>query len=173
MPLDSDIAPGEAALLRSAFAANVFVDATDLTPTTVNDVHVRIDGHFGAAEGAASDDEPDGAEREGDERWAAIPFIYALGLLSFRDAGARGASVETFRDDDVWTTSDMAECLSYECGELHFYADYVRGRCMKTRVVVRPDGTFSIETTNRRDAALRWIERIQGKTRAAPPERAN
>jgi hypothetical protein len=125
-------------LLRSAFAADVSVDATDLTPTTSDDLHVRIDGHFGAAEGAASDDEPDDTEREGDERWAALPLIYALGLLSFRDAGPRGDSIASFRNDDAWTTNDMVERLRYERGELHFDADYVRGRCMRTRVVVRP-----------------------------------
>jgi hypothetical protein len=169
----SDDAPGEAALLRAAFAADVSVDATDFTPTPANDLHVRIDGHFGTADEADDGEEPDSASREGDEAWAALPFLYTVGLLSFRDAGPRGASIDSFQNDDAWTTNDLVECLRYERGELHFYADYVRGRCMKTRVVVRPDGTFSIETTNRRDAALRWLERIQGTTATAPQEQAN
>ena len=34
--------------------------------------------------------------------------------------------------------------LSFRSGELHLDTDYVRGRRMKTRVVVRPDGTATL-----------------------------
>ena len=34
---------------------------------------------------------------------------------------------------------------------------------MKTRVVVRPDGTGTVETIGRGKAALRWIARLKGE----------
>ena len=41
--------------------------------------------------------------------------------------------------------------------------DYVRGRMMKTDVTVFPDGRFTLTTTNRGEAASRWVTQIQGK----------
>jgi len=35
--------------------------------------------------------------------------------------------------------------------------DYVRGRMMKTDVTVFPDGRFTLTTTNRGEAASRWV----------------
>jgi hypothetical protein len=57
----------------------------------------------------------------------------------------------------------MLRHLRFERGELHFYADYVRGRCMKTTVIVRSDGTFMLDAVNRGEAATRWIAKLQGK----------
>jgi hypothetical protein len=48
-------------------------------------------------------------------------------------------------------------------GELHFDADYIRGRRVKTHIVVRSNGTCTIETVGRGKAALRWLERLRGK----------
>jgi len=42
----------------------------------------------------------------------------------------------------------------------------LRGRCVKTNIVVRRDGTVVVETRGRSDVALRWIERLQGKKQA-------
>ena len=49
--------------------------------------------------------------------------------------------------------------------------DYVRGRMMKTAVTVFPDGRFTLTTTNRGEAASRWVTQIQGKKvlRPVPP----
>lgn len=58
---------------------------------------------------------------------------------------------------------DMLRGLRFERGELHFHADYVRGRCIKTTVIVRADGTFLLESVNRGEAATRWIAKLQGK----------
>ena len=41
--------------------------------------------------------------------------------------------------------------------------DYVRGRMMKTTVTVSPDGRFTLTTTNRGEAANRWVAQLQGK----------
>jgi len=77
---------------------------------------------------------------------------------------ARGARLDIhFEESDDWSAADMQRHLRYLYGSLSFYADYVRGRMMKTSVTVRPDGRFTIETTNRGEAATRWVPRLQGK----------
>jgi len=53
--------------------------------------------------------------------------------------------------------------LEYQPGELRFSADYIRGRCMKTDVTVRPDGTATLHTRCRGEAATRWVARLKGK----------
>jgi hypothetical protein len=55
------------------------------------------------------------------------------------------------------------ECLRFVRGELHFDADYIRGRRIKTRVAVRANGTVRLETIGRGKAALRWLEQLKGK----------
>jgi hypothetical protein len=55
------------------------------------------------------------------------------------------------------------ECLRFVRGELHFEADYIRGRRIKTRVAVRANGTVRLETIGRGKAALRWLEQMKGK----------
>ena len=47
--------------------------------------------------------------------------------------------------------------------ELAFYAAYVRGRCMKTETRVKADGTFTLDTTIRGEAATRWVARPPGQ----------
>lgn len=64
-----------------------------------------------------------------------------------------------FEAKDDWSAGDMLRRLRFERGELRFYADYVRGRCMKTKIVIRKDGTFMLDTVNRGEAATRWIAR--------------
>jgi hypothetical protein len=51
----------------------------------------------------------------------------------------------------------------FDHGRLHFYADYVRGRCLKTTVDIDKDGKIVVETVNRGEAATRWISKLQGK----------
>jgi hypothetical protein len=144
---------GERELLRSALALSLTVEETDITPTVdATNMVVRIRGRFGGRDG--------GSGGEGDESWGAIPLIFAIGALSFEDAGPRGASQDDFEPEDVWAVADLLAGIRYVRGDLHFYADYVRGRCMKTRVVVNRDGGFEIETVNRADAATRWIARL-------------
>ncbi len=45
-------------------------------------------------------------------------------------------------------------------GELHFDADYILGRRVKTRIAVRANGTVMLETIGRGKAVLRWLERM-------------
>ncbi len=71
--------PIEHELLRNAVAAEVTVTSTEVSPTSTGDRYVRIEGRLG-------DDEESHAE------WAALGFIYALGVLSFAAARPRGVS---------------------------------------------------------------------------------
>lgn len=73
-----------------------------------------------------------------------------------------------FVSTDEWSAADLLRHFRFEHGELFFAADYVRGRCVKTTIHVRSDGTFRLETINRGEAATRWIARLQGKRILAP-----
>ena len=93
----------------------------------------------------------------------ALSLIYTLGMLSFHDARPRGVSGQWFEAADQWSAADMLRHLEFRRGELQFYADYVRGRCLKTTVDVASDGKVLLETVNRGQAATRWVDRIRGR----------
>jgi hypothetical protein len=95
--------------------------------------------------------------------WASFGLIFALAVLSFADARPRGLSDKDFVDDDEFTIGDLFECLNFVSGELRFSSDYLRGRCMKTDIVMRKDGQLTLSTRNRGQSALRWLDRLQGK----------
>ena len=153
---EQDEPPIEYELLRQATLAEIGVTDTRINPTSADDKHVRIEGRLGL-------EEDEDGEPVNDAEHYAFGFIYALGVLSFADARPRGVSGMHFEEKDDWTVGDMLRRLRFERGELHFYADYVRGRCVKTTVVVRADGTFMLDTVNRGEAATRWIAKLQGK----------
>jgi hypothetical protein len=140
----------EQELLRDAVTAEIKVTKTNANPTPGDDWHVVIEARVGD-------------EEETDVEWAAFGLIFALGLLSFADARPRGMSENDYREDDEWSIADMLRHLRFEQGELHFHADYVRGRMLKTTVVMRGDGTLRVETVNREQVATRWISTLQGK----------
>jgi len=94
----------------------------------------------------------------------AFGFMFALAMLSFNDARPREASASDYREQDTLSVADFVACLSFRRGALHFYGDYIRGRRMKTQIVVRPDGGVSLNTVGRGKSPLRWLDRIQGKT---------
>jgi hypothetical protein len=146
MPSD----PIEYEWIRDALCVELSVTETHKTPTTDDDCHLKIVGRVGSP-----DDE--------DIEFAALPLIYALGALSFADARPRGYSGNEFVPLDDWKAQDMLRHLRFERGELRFYADYVRGRCIKTTIVMRRDGTFELDTVNRGEAASRWVSRLQGR----------
>jgi len=110
----------------------------------------------------ARDDEDDfGGDDSG-----AFGFLFAVGVLSFADARPRGASEMHYREQDEFGVGDFLNCLSYAVGgQLRFDADYVRGRRMKTRVVVSPDGAVVIDTQGRGKSAEHWLARLQGGQR--------
>jgi hypothetical protein len=60
-------------------AAEVSVTSTEVRPTSTGDRYVRIEGRLGEDESS-------------DVEWAAVGFIYAIGVLSFAAARPRGVS---------------------------------------------------------------------------------
>lgn len=90
-------------------------------------------------------------------------LIFAIGVMSFADARPRGISDIDFVEDDEWQVGDMLRGLRFQNGRLHFYADYVRGRCMKTSIDIDKNGKVVVETVNRGEALTRWIAKLQGK----------
>jgi hypothetical protein len=122
---------------------------------------LRLKLKFTTAEGENDLDEDDVAENTAE--WGALGFMFVLGVLSFADARPREASILEYEQDDEFKLADFIEGLRFVRGELRFHADYIRGRRIKTLVVVRSNGTVTAETTGRGMAALRWLERMQGK----------
>ena len=90
-------------------------------------------------------------------------LIFALGVLSFYDARPRGMSGMDFKEKDEWHAADMLRCIRFEDGILRFYADYIRGRMVKTRVDIHKDGAVKIQTIGRARVAQGWVARLQGK----------
>ena len=140
--------PIEHELIRTGIASEFEVTGTQVEPTAAGDDSLmRIVLQI----------------PEEDVEVIAFGLIYVLGVLSFADGRPRGLSGEWFEDDDQWTAGDMLRGLEFARGRLRWCADYVRGRCIKTSVEVNRDGKVLIETVNRGEAALRWIDRLRGK----------
>ena len=114
---------------------------------------------------------PDDEDEEQDEdeaaddtaEWGAFGFMFVVGVLSFAEAKPRNASVLEYEEKDEFRLADFIERLRFVRGELRFDADYIRGRRVKTRAVVRSNGTVTLETIGRGKAALRWLEQLKGK----------
>ena len=100
--------------------------------------------------------------------WSAMGLLFTLAALSFNDARPRGLSEMDFIESDQLTLSAFFDGLRYIRGELHFSADYIQGRCLKTDLVARPDGRISITTRNRGMSATRWLDRLEGKKLISP-----
>jgi hypothetical protein len=123
MEIDEN-APIEQRLIHDALLLDFEVADTKIEPTVGNDdYHVRI----------VLKVEEDLLES------CAFGLVFTLGAHSFHDGRPRGYSGKFFEDDDEWTVGDMLKRLEFAHGRLHFNADYVRGRCMKTTVDVSPE----------------------------------
>jgi hypothetical protein len=59
--------------------------------------------------------------------------MFVLGVLSFVEAKPRNASVLEYEEKDEFSLADFVERLRFVRGALHFDADYIRGRQIKTR----------------------------------------
>jgi hypothetical protein len=110
-------------------------------------------------------DDEDSPEEDRAEvvEWGALGFLFVIGVLSFADARPRGYSGAEYVERDDFRVEDLVAGLSFRNGELHLDTDYVRGRRMKTHVIVRPDGTATLQTIGRGKAPLRWIARLKGE----------
>lgn len=122
---------------------------------------LRVLLKFVPEEGEEDLDEEEVAENT--TEWGAFGVLFTLAVLSFADAKPRNASVIEYQENDQLRLADFIEHLCFVRGELHFDADYIRGRRLKTCIVVRSNGTVTLETTGRGKSALRWLERIRGK----------
>lgn len=71
--------------------------------------------------------------------------MFVVGVLSFAEAKPRNASVLEYEEKDEFRLADFIERLRFVRGELRFDADYIRGRRVKTRAVVRSNGTVTLE----------------------------
>lgn len=110
-----------------------------------------------------------GTETEEDQdpediaEWGAFGFLFVLATLSFAEARPRGHSDIEYVEGDEFRVADFFECLRYVRGELRFCADYLRGRCLKTDIAIRPNGSVILTTRGRGESALRWLDKLKGK----------
>jgi hypothetical protein len=144
-------------LLESGSMVEFRVIDSDITLSTDKEnVAVQINLVF------TSDDEE---ETDGSEtaEWGTFGFIYTLASLSFLDARPRGMSGVDFIENDLFTEKDLFEALSFRHDGIHFHADYVRGRSMKTSISVSSAGRVKIDTWGRGERALRWLDKLKGK----------
>ncbi len=147
-------------------AAAELLESGTLVEFRILDVRIRPspdEAEFGVEIDLQIGTEEDG-DFSNDVEWGSFGFLFVLGVLSFADARPRGMSEAEFREKDEFRVADLLKCLSFARGELHFSADYLRGRRMKTNIVVRADGTVTLTTLGRGKSALRWLDRLQGKT---------
>jgi hypothetical protein len=122
---------------------------------------LRLQLKFVPDEEDEEQDEDDAAEDTAE--WGSFGFMFVAGVLSFAEAKPRNTSVLDYEEKDEFRLADFIERLRFVRGELRFDADYIRGRRVKTRIVVRSNGTVTLETIGRGNAALRWLEQLKGK----------
>jgi hypothetical protein len=123
---------------------------------------LRLQLKFVPHEGEEEEEDEDQVAEETAE-WGAFGFMFALGVLSFAGAKPRNMSELEYEERDEFKLADFIERLRLVRGELCFDADYIRGRRMKTRILVRSNGTVTLETIGRGKVALRWLEQLKGK----------
>lgn len=87
--------------------------------------------------------------------------------VPFRVLGHEVLPALDYRERDELSVSDFFEGLAFRRGELHFRADYIRGRRVKTDITVRSDGSVTVTTVGRGKAPFRWLDRLKGKKRCA------
>jgi len=129
---------------------------TEIAPDKEN-LFVRVERVF--------EDDQDDTDPEALVEWGAFGFLYALTALSFHDARPRGTSAVEFHSEDRFTVADFLEAVSFGRDGLRIETDDVRGRSMKTEVMIRPDGRVTLTTWGRGKRALHWLDRLQGKRR--------
>jgi hypothetical protein len=142
-------------LLETGALVDFHVLETSVEPSPDGkNLHVRVEIQFG------DDDEEDGGDIA---EWGSFGFIFALAVLSFADARPRGLSERDYIESDEFRVDDLFKCLRFCGGELHFRADYIRGRSMKTEISVKSNGRVTLTTWGRGEVAPRWLDRLQGK----------
>jgi hypothetical protein len=148
-------------LLKTGLAVGFRIISEEvLTALDEAEFGMRLELKFVAEEDDDEQDEDDVAEETAE--WGSLGFLFVLGALSFADAKPRNLSVADYSEKDNFGLPDFVRGMCFKRGELHFDADYIRGRRIKTRVAVRTNGTVRLETIGRGKAALRF-EQMKGK----------
>jgi hypothetical protein len=145
--------------------AHKLIETGYLVPFKVikQDIHIEQDGIDSYVTVALQMIDGEGNPCQYTVEWGAFGFIFVLAILSFEDARPRGMSSIDYQEDDSFTVDDLFDCLKFTYGELKFDADYIAGRCMKTRITINKDGLVSISTRHRGKSLIHWLERLQGK----------
>jgi hypothetical protein len=99
--------------------------------------------------GADGEDGDDADDPEDLVEWTAFGLIFVLGQLTFEDVRPRELSALEYRERDELSVSDFFEGLTFRGGALHFRADYIRGRRVKTDITVRSDWAARLKTRSR------------------------
>lgn len=126
------------------------------------------EGEFALRQALSFEDE-DSPEEDRAEvvEWGAPGFLFVIGVLSVADARPRGFSDREYLERDEFCLADFLTGLKLSNGELHLDTDYVRGRRMKTRVVVRPDGTWNARDDRPREGGAALDRTPEGREAAA------
>ncbi len=136
----------------------------DIVGTKVEETEGGVVVQIELALGEIEDyDEGEAPFRSEDHEWGGLGFMFCLAVLSFADARPRGVSDMHHLEGDQLTVADFLEGFRYVRGEMQYSRDYIRGRCVKTDITVRPDGTANLTTRSRGEAAVRWVQRLKGK----------
>lgn len=160
--LMSDVQKMPCELLKTGLLVSFRVLDEDVLSAPADDAEfgMRVRLKFTTDPGDEDLDEDEVAEDT--VEWGSFGFMFAVAALSFADARPRGLSEGEYRERDELKVSDFLDGLRFVRGALRFDADYIRGRRIKTRITVRPDGIVTLETAGRGKSALRWLERLQG-----------
>lgn len=134
-----------------------------IAPADEAEFGMRVHLKFTCEPEEIEDEEDEAYEAKRTVEWGAFGFLFVLAVLSFAEAKPRGLSETDYVEKDELRLPDFMRGLQFQGGALRYEADYIRGRRIKTRIAVRPDGTVTLETLGRGKAALRWLERLQGK----------
>jgi hypothetical protein len=108
---------------------------------------------------------PDQDTDETDLEWGAFGFLFLIAALAFADARPRATSAIEYDPSDAFGIGDFVRCLQWQSGDLRLSADYLKGCCMKTDVVLRQNGSGKLTTTGRGKSAVLWLDRLKGKKR--------
>lgn len=100
--------------------------------------------------------------------WGAFGSIFALGVLPFAEGKLRNLSEFEYEETDEFKLGDFIEGLRLVRGKLHFDADYIRRRWIKTCIVARSNGTIMLQTIGRGKPALRRLDQLKGKKLMRP-----
>ena len=98
---------------------------------------------------------------EDDVETSAFGLIFTIASLSFQDSLPAGYSKKLFQFHDEYRVEDFLPQLKYHMGRLWWSSDYVRGRRMKTTVVIDREGNVGMTVLDRgHELPMRWVELI-------------